>query len=139
MLLAPKIPNLCCLGPQRDAIQAREFILRMFVELNPDSEKIIYSHFTCATGTVRFFIHLEHAFLVAFFLSVALLVLIIIVLSLSLLHACEQFLWGIFGCRYGEHKARVLCGQRYYNANSSERVQLGLKSMALHVRFFCVF
>ncbi|XP_025073483.1 guanine nucleotide-binding protein G(q) subunit alpha [Pogonomyrmex barbatus] len=38
-------------GRQRDAIQAREFILRMFVELNPDSEKIIYSHFTCATDT----------------------------------------------------------------------------------------
>lgn len=29
---------------------AREFILRMFVDLNPDNEKIIYSHFTCATG-----------------------------------------------------------------------------------------
>jgi hypothetical protein len=38
------------LGPKRDAIAAREFILRMFVDLNPDSEKIIYSHFTCATG-----------------------------------------------------------------------------------------
>lgn len=37
-------------GPQRDATAAREFILRMFVDLNPDSEKIIYSHFTCATG-----------------------------------------------------------------------------------------
>jgi hypothetical protein len=37
-------------GPQKDAIHAREFILRMFVDLNPDSEKIIYSHFTCATG-----------------------------------------------------------------------------------------
>ena len=24
----------------------------MFVDLNPDSEKIIYSHFTCATGRV---------------------------------------------------------------------------------------
>lgn len=42
--------NLIVLGPQRDAISAREFILRMFVDLNPDSEKIIYSHFTCATG-----------------------------------------------------------------------------------------
>lgn len=40
------------LGPQRDAIAAREFILRMFVDLNPDSEKIIYSHFTCATGNL---------------------------------------------------------------------------------------
>ena len=38
------------LGPQRDAIHAREHILRMFVDLNPDTEKIIYSHFTCATG-----------------------------------------------------------------------------------------
>lgn len=37
-------------GPKKDAIHAREFILRMFVDLNPDSEKIIYSHFTCATG-----------------------------------------------------------------------------------------
>ena len=37
-------------GPQRDAQAAREFILKMFVELNPDPDKIIYSHFTCATG-----------------------------------------------------------------------------------------
>jgi len=42
--------NFVFAGPQRDAIHAREFILKMFVELNPDSEKIIYSHFTCATG-----------------------------------------------------------------------------------------
>ncbi|CAB3366324.1 Hypothetical predicted protein [Cloeon dipterum] len=43
-------------GPQRDAIRAREFILQMFVDMNPDSEKIIYSHFTCATDTenIRF-------------------------------------------------------------------------------------
>ncbi|XP_059093318.1 guanine nucleotide-binding protein G(q) subunit alpha isoform X7 [Tigriopus californicus] len=39
-------------GPQKDAIAAREFILRMFVDLNPDTEKIIYSHFTCATEMV---------------------------------------------------------------------------------------
>ena len=37
-------------GPQRDAQAAREFILKMYVDLNPDSDKIIYSHFTCATG-----------------------------------------------------------------------------------------
>lgn len=37
-------------GPSRDAIAAREFILKMFVDLNPDADKIIYSHFTCATG-----------------------------------------------------------------------------------------
>ncbi|KAI8487474.1 Guanine nucleotide-binding protein subunit alpha-11 [Branchiostoma belcheri] len=40
----------------RDAQAAREFILKMFVDLNPDSDKIIYSHFTCATDTenIRF-------------------------------------------------------------------------------------
>lgn len=37
-------------GPAKDAQSAREFILKMFVELNPDPDKIIYSHFTCATG-----------------------------------------------------------------------------------------
>jgi guanine nucleotide-binding protein G(q) subunit alpha len=37
-------------GPPRDDIAAREFILKMFVDLNPDAEKIIYSHFTQATG-----------------------------------------------------------------------------------------
>ncbi|XP_018016068.1 guanine nucleotide-binding protein G(q) subunit alpha isoform X2 [Hyalella azteca] len=43
-------------GPVKDAIAAREFILRIFVDLNPDPDKIIYSHFTCATDTdnIRF-------------------------------------------------------------------------------------
>ncbi|ESO87888.1 hypothetical protein LOTGIDRAFT_194019 [Lottia gigantea] len=43
-------------GTKKDAISAREFILKMFVELNPDPDKIIYSHFTCATDTenIRF-------------------------------------------------------------------------------------
>ena len=45
-------------GPQRDPIAAREFILKMFVDLNPDPEKIIYSHFTCATGARAY----THAF-----------------------------------------------------------------------------
>lgn len=48
--LVPQTFAIRFVGPQRDAISAREFILRMFVDLNPDSEKIIYSHFTCATG-----------------------------------------------------------------------------------------
>ena len=39
-----------CLGPKRDPQSAREFILKMYVDLNPDNDKIIYSHFTCATG-----------------------------------------------------------------------------------------
>lgn len=43
-------------GPQQDGQAAREYILKMFVELNPDSDTIIYSHFTCATDTenIRF-------------------------------------------------------------------------------------
>ena len=43
-------------GPQKDVIAAREFIKEMFVDQNPDTEKSIYSHFTCATDTenIRF-------------------------------------------------------------------------------------
>lgn len=43
-------------GPKRDSQSAREFILKMYVDLNPDNDKIIYSHFTCATDTenIRF-------------------------------------------------------------------------------------
>ena len=49
-------------GPQKDAIAAREFILRMFVDLNPDTEKIIYSHFTCATGDEFIYIFIYFLF-----------------------------------------------------------------------------
>ncbi|KAG7476271.1 hypothetical protein MATL_G00081150 [Megalops atlanticus] len=43
-------------GPKNDADSAKRFILRMFQEQNPDKEKTIYSHFTCATDTenIRF-------------------------------------------------------------------------------------
>ncbi|KAL7884194.1 hypothetical protein AOLI_G00069640 [Acnodon oligacanthus] len=43
-------------GPQNDAKAAQEFILKMYQEQNPDREKTIYSHFTCATDTenIRF-------------------------------------------------------------------------------------
>lgn len=43
-------------GPQRDLKAVKEFILDMFVSLNPNEKKIIYSHFTCATDTdnIRF-------------------------------------------------------------------------------------
>lgn len=46
--------NFIFKGPPRDEMAAREFILKMFVDLNPDTEKIIYSHFTCATGEQKF-------------------------------------------------------------------------------------
>ena len=38
-------------GPALDAISAREYILRMFAELNQDPQKRIYPHFTCAMDT----------------------------------------------------------------------------------------
>lgn len=38
-------------GPRKDFKAARDFILQMFVDLNPDEDKTIYSHFTCATDT----------------------------------------------------------------------------------------
>ncbi|XP_067839215.1 guanine nucleotide-binding protein subunit alpha-14 [Heptranchias perlo] len=43
-------------GPQQDAKAARDFILKTYQDQNPDKEKDIYSHFTCATDTenIRF-------------------------------------------------------------------------------------
>jgi len=43
-------------GPQCDAVAARNFISKMFLDLNSDPDKTIYSHFTCATDTenIRF-------------------------------------------------------------------------------------
>uniref|UniRef100_A0A3Q3VUC9 Guanine nucleotide-binding protein subunit alpha n=1 Tax=Mola mola TaxID=94237 RepID=A0A3Q3VUC9_MOLML len=43
-------------GPQQNVEAAKEFILDMFLSLNPIERKIIYSHFTCATDTdnIRF-------------------------------------------------------------------------------------
>lgn len=43
-------------GPKQDHIAAREFILKMYLVQNPDPDRMIYSHFTCATDTenIRF-------------------------------------------------------------------------------------
>ncbi|KAM4616251.1 guanine nucleotide-binding protein subunit alpha-14-like isoform 1-T1 [Polymixia lowei] len=43
-------------GPQQDTKSAQEFILKMYQEQNPDKEKQVYAHFTCATDTenIRF-------------------------------------------------------------------------------------
>ncbi|KAM9475555.1 guanine nucleotide-binding protein subunit alpha-14 [Clarias gariepinus] len=38
-------------GPQGDPKPAQEFILQMYQEQNPDKDKTVYSHFTCATDT----------------------------------------------------------------------------------------
>jgi hypothetical protein len=37
-------------GPPQDAVAAQKFILDMFYSLNPDKKKVIYAHYTCATG-----------------------------------------------------------------------------------------
>lgn len=43
-------------GPRHDASAAQEFILKMYKEQNPDKDKKVYPHFTCATDTenIRF-------------------------------------------------------------------------------------
>ncbi|KAJ8782278.1 hypothetical protein J1605_010257 [Eschrichtius robustus] len=43
-------------GPKQDVKAARDFILKLYQDQNPDQEKVIYSHFTCATDTenIRF-------------------------------------------------------------------------------------
>lgn len=38
-------------GPQQDAEAGQKFILEIFLALNTNEEKMIYSHFTCATDT----------------------------------------------------------------------------------------
>ena len=63
------------LGPRKDAIAAREFILRMFVDLNPDMEKIIYSHFTylCKTLEIHELFHIpmfNHSYICNFLIIV---------------------------------------------------------------------
>ncbi|KAM9743831.1 guanine nucleotide-binding protein subunit alpha-14-like isoform 1-T2 [Menidia menidia] len=43
-------------GPQQDPTAAQEFILKMYQEQNPNRDKKLYAHFTCATDTenIRF-------------------------------------------------------------------------------------
>ncbi|XP_068460660.1 guanine nucleotide-binding protein subunit alpha-14 [Clinocottus analis] len=43
-------------GPKQDPTSAQEFILKMYQEQNPDKDKQLYPHFTCATDTenIRF-------------------------------------------------------------------------------------
>ncbi|XP_037717464.1 G protein alpha q subunit-like [Drosophila subpulchrella] len=43
-------------GPQQDATAAEEYILQMYEDENPDPDRKIYPHFTCATDTenIRF-------------------------------------------------------------------------------------
>lgn len=43
-------------GPKQDLKAAQDFILKMYMEQNPDKDKTLYSHFTCATDTenIRF-------------------------------------------------------------------------------------
>ena len=40
-------------GPKNDHVAAREYILKMYLALNPDPDRMCYSHFTCATGLSR--------------------------------------------------------------------------------------
>ena len=51
------------IGPIQDASEAREFILRMFVDQNREPDKTIYSHFTCATGEYFIFAFINLPFL----------------------------------------------------------------------------
>jgi len=41
-------------GEKQDHIGAREHILKMYMQQNPDPDRSCYSHFTVATGYLRF-------------------------------------------------------------------------------------
>ena len=47
---------LTFIGPKHDHIQAREFIAKMYINVNQERSADIYPHFTCATDTenIRF-------------------------------------------------------------------------------------
>ena len=47
---------ILCVGPKNDHIQAREFIAKMYINVNQERSADIYPHFTCATDTenIRF-------------------------------------------------------------------------------------
>ncbi|XP_012174290.1 guanine nucleotide-binding protein G(q) subunit alpha isoform X3 [Bombus affinis] len=38
-------------GPKQQDVPAREFILKVYLNTNPDPDRMCYSHFTCATDT----------------------------------------------------------------------------------------
>ncbi|XP_065567169.1 G protein alpha q subunit-like [Artemia franciscana] len=38
-------------GPKQDHVAAREYVLKMYLAQNPDSERTCYAHMTCATDT----------------------------------------------------------------------------------------
>ncbi|KAF7200392.1 guanine nucleotide-binding protein subunit alpha-14 [Nothobranchius furzeri] len=38
-------------GPQQDPVAAQDYILKMYQEQNPNRDRKLYSHFTCATDT----------------------------------------------------------------------------------------
>ncbi|KAG5308257.1 GNAQ protein, partial [Acromyrmex charruanus] len=40
-------------GPKQQDVPAREFILKVYLNCNPDPDRMCYSHFTCATGRQR--------------------------------------------------------------------------------------
>lgn len=41
------------IGPKQDHEAARNFILKVYLEQNPDKNRMVYSHFTCATGQLK--------------------------------------------------------------------------------------
>lgn len=127
-------------GPKKDPIHAREFILKMFVDLNPDSEKIIYSHFTCATGKspcvtstgnlarcllrqpilVVFANVLRKLFVRPLACETRLLPALVplkymfVCMCVSLCFDCDAMFAACLALfRHGEHPSRVLCRQRY--------------------------
>ena len=78
----------------------------MFVDLNPDTEKIIYSHFTCATGNDL----MTHILIFFSFFSP------------------KRHQNSVKLGRHGKHQARVLRSKGHNYASCSERVWNGLKA-----------
>lgn len=42
-----------CSGAKQDHVGAREYILKLYKDQNPDPDRMLYSHFTTATGDLN--------------------------------------------------------------------------------------
>ena len=51
-IICPLLLKMIKKGPKQDDKPARQFILDMYLEQNPDPDRQCYSHFTCGTGQI---------------------------------------------------------------------------------------
>ncbi|XP_043676538.1 G protein alpha q subunit isoform X2 [Vespula pensylvanica] len=103
-------------GPKQQDVPAREFILKVYLNSNPDPDRMCYSHFTCATGPQRDAIAARE-FILRMFVDLNPDSEKIIYSHFTCATAC--ILPASFYQRYGKYQACVLCRKGYNYAECS--------------------